>query len=147
MAEPTPPVRLGLAEQALINLAGALTCRVMVTPADDAMLIDCMAEVLPHVQRRVPPLRGLAEAAQRPVEVARARKPGTDWPSAHLALSQEAARVLIWRGGLALDAWRATVVEATPAVSVPAPGNDPGPAPGNDPGPQPTAAPDGPSHP
>jgi len=121
MAEPaaSPPVRLGLADQALINLAGALTCRVMVTPADDAMLIDCMAEVLPQVQRNIPQMRGLAEAAEAIVRVARACKPGTDWPSAHLALSREAARVLIWRGGLALDAWRATVVEAAPPVSVP----------------------------
>jgi hypothetical protein len=104
-----PPQRLGLADQALACLMGFVACT---RATDDRMaaVLAALAEVLPHVNRRIGPVAALAEAAQEVIAAAGARVllSGTlEWCAALLTASAAVQEFQFWRGGQALDAFRA----------------------------------------
>ena len=107
--------RLSLADQALINVVGALVAQSPVRAEDEALYVDLLAEVLPQVTHGLRVLDDLSRAAQLVVAVAPQR--GTrDGEAAFWAAKWEmrapAEALFRWRAGLALDAWRSQVTEA-----------------------------------
>ncbi len=114
MADPAP-IRLSLADQALINVCGALVAQSPVYPDDEALYFALLAEVLPHVTHGWQVLGDVAAAARAVVAAAPARAtPGGEtaiW-QAKMGLRSPLEAVFRWRAGLALDAWRAQVTEA-----------------------------------
>jgi hypothetical protein len=103
---------LSLADQALANLLCALAVQRTETTWTEVLLAS-IEELLPHINRSGPHMAVLSEAAGRVLNAApqRSVRGGSlPWARACLAASRAAEDFLFWRGGLALDRWRAEQV-------------------------------------
>lgn len=102
-------IRLSLADQALINLAGALCAQVAGGTPDEAMYLDLLDEVVPQATTGLQVLDDLTAAVRGVLAAApaRAQVPGAlPWASAMLDLHRASEALFRWRAGQALDAWR-----------------------------------------
>ena len=103
--------RLSLAYQALANALIFLSAQVTQDERTEMVLRE-LPELVPAATLAIRQMGALAAAGQEIMAAApkRGRKEGaTAWATAQMSLRAAAADFAFWRGGLALDALRATL--------------------------------------
>lgn len=107
-----PATRLGLADQALINICGMLVCSNVVRgDAEERAWLDSLSEILPAVNRGLPAIDDLAGAARVLMDVRlQPTSPSGAYASATWDLRKVLHGIFRHRAAGALDALRAEVI-------------------------------------
>lgn len=117
------PIRLSLADQALINLCGFLAChdwaQDQVAPGRVQMVLDEMPALLPAATARITLIARLVLQCRHLLERAPHRKADAAGAAAYSHAREDLraalAEVMMWRAGLALDALRSAMAKGDAA--------------------------------